>query len=77
MLIQRHINVDATSWRCIDVNATFYKRHALAGYTLLFDNILNIQYSMTTSVDSDGRAQTDPTIAVRTSVLSLRDGGIR
>ena len=42
--VQRHINVDATSWplykhrvnvntmswSCIDVNATFYKRHVLA-----------------------------------------------
>ena len=25
--IQRRTNVDATSWRCIDVNATLYKRH--------------------------------------------------
>ena len=25
-LKQRHINVDATSWRCIDVDATLYKR---------------------------------------------------
>ena len=25
--IQRRINVDATSWRCIDVITTLYKRH--------------------------------------------------
>ena len=26
-IIQRHINVNATSWRCIDVDATLYDRH--------------------------------------------------
>ena len=31
MFIQRRINVDATSWRCIDVIATLYKRNMLAG----------------------------------------------
>ena len=30
--IQRRINVDATSWRCIDVEATLCKRHVLAGH---------------------------------------------
>ena len=30
--IQRRINVDATSWRCIDVYATSYKRHVPAGF---------------------------------------------
>ena len=30
-LRQRRINVDATSWRCIDVDATLYKRHMPAG----------------------------------------------
>ena len=25
IIIQRRINVDATSWRCIDLNATLYK----------------------------------------------------
>ena len=29
--IQRRINVDATLWRCIDVDATLYKRHMPAG----------------------------------------------
>ena len=29
--IQRRLNVDATSWRCIDVEATLYWRHAPAG----------------------------------------------
>ena len=29
--IQRRLNIDATSWRCIDVEATFYKRHVPAG----------------------------------------------
>ena len=32
MFIQRRLNVDATSWRCIDVEATLYKRHVPAGY---------------------------------------------
>ena len=30
-LIQRHLNVDATSCRCIDVDPTLYKRHVPAG----------------------------------------------
>ena len=30
-LIQRCLNVDATSWRCIDVELTLYKRHVPAG----------------------------------------------
>ena len=25
------LNVDATSWRCIEVEATLYRRHVLAG----------------------------------------------
>ena len=29
--IQRRMNVDATSRHCIDVIATFYKRHVAAG----------------------------------------------
>ena len=29
--LQRLINVDAKSWRCIDINATLYKRHVPAG----------------------------------------------
>ena len=29
--LQCHLNVDATSWRCIDVQATLYKRHVSAG----------------------------------------------
>ena len=29
-LIQRRLNVDATSWRCIDVEPTLYKRHVPA-----------------------------------------------
>ena len=31
-LIQRRLNVDATSWRCVDVESTLYKRHVSAGY---------------------------------------------
>ena len=31
--IQRRLNVDATSWPCIDVEATLYKRHVSAGWT--------------------------------------------
>ena len=30
-LIRRRHNVDATSWRCIDIVATLYKRHVPAG----------------------------------------------
>ena len=30
-LIQRLLNVDATSWRCIDVGPTLFKRHVPAG----------------------------------------------
>ena len=30
-LIQRRLNVDATSWRFIDVEPTLYKRHVPAG----------------------------------------------
>ena len=29
-LRQRRINVDATSWRCIDVDTALYKRHVPA-----------------------------------------------
>ena len=29
--IQRRGHVDATSWRCIDVEATLYKRYVPAG----------------------------------------------
>ena len=28
--MQRRINLDATSWRCIEVSATLYKRHVPA-----------------------------------------------
>ena len=31
---QRRLNVDATSWRCIDVEATLYSRHVSAGFVL-------------------------------------------
>ena len=34
--IQRRLNVDATSWRCIDVEATLYRRHVSAGLYLVF-----------------------------------------
>ena len=40
-LIQRRLNVDATSWRCIDVEPTLYKRHVPAGLPqvlLIFSN---------------------------------------
>ena len=32
--IQRRLNVDATSWRCIDVEAMLYRRHVSAGFPL-------------------------------------------
>ena len=32
--IQRRLNVDATSRRCIDVETTLYRRHVSAGYSL-------------------------------------------
>ena len=31
--MQHRLNVDATSWRCIDVEATLYRRHVSAGCT--------------------------------------------
>ena len=34
-LIQRCLNVDATSCRCIDVEPTLYKRHVPTGYSLI------------------------------------------
>ena len=33
--IQCRVNVDATSWRCIDVETTLYKRHVPAGMTVI------------------------------------------
>ena len=33
-LIQRRLNVDATSWRCIHVESTLYKRHVPDGLFL-------------------------------------------
>ena len=35
-LIQRRFNVDATSWRCIDVEPALYKRHVPAGLYACF-----------------------------------------
>ena len=32
-LIQRRLNVDATSWRCVDVEPTLFKHHVPAGYS--------------------------------------------
>ena len=41
--IQRRINVDATSWRCIDVDSTLSQRGVPAGLLLpLFHNVFNI-----------------------------------
>ena len=37
--IQRRLNVDATSWRCIDVETTLYKRHVPAWYVLKFEQL--------------------------------------
>ena len=31
--VQTRLNIDAKSWRCIDVEPTLYKRHVPAGYT--------------------------------------------
>ena len=36
MFMQRRINVDATSWRCIDVDTTLPRRHMHAGYEMQF-----------------------------------------
>ena len=43
-LIQRRLNVEATSWRCIDVEATLYKRQVSVGC------VIN---RMVNSVDAD------------------------
>ena len=42
--IQRRINVDATSWRCMDVNATMYKGYVRIGckFSALFSVIWHI-----------------------------------
>ena len=34
--IQRRLNVDATSWRCIDVEVTLYRRRVSAGMSSLY-----------------------------------------
>ena len=39
MLIQRRINVDATSRRCIHVEVTLHKCHLLAGINPSLDHI--------------------------------------
>ena len=33
-LIQRRLNADATSWRCIDIEPTLYKRHVPTGLSI-------------------------------------------
>ena len=33
---QRHLNVGATSGRCIDVEATLYKHHKAAGFSIKY-----------------------------------------
>ena len=35
-LKQRRLNVDATSWRCIDIEPTLYKRHVPIGLISLY-----------------------------------------
>ena len=40
-LIQRRLNVDATSWRCIDVDPTLYKRHVPAVIEIVLDSHAN------------------------------------
>ena len=47
-LIQRRLNVDATSWRCIDVEPTLYKRQVPAGN----DTKRKSKYTMTESTQT-------------------------
>ena len=42
--IQRRLNVDATSWRCIDVEATLYRRHVSAGYFLSYTSLQQVHF---------------------------------
>ena len=44
--IQRHINVDATSWRCIDVDMTLFQRCVSDG----FDQLSYLSLSFTSTV---------------------------
>ena len=44
--IQGRINVDATSRRCIDVDATLYKPHVPAGQDYLGLSVLNMCRAM-------------------------------
>ena len=46
-LIQRRHNVNATSWRCIDVEPTLYKRHVPTGSRLYRQRKLTVFYSAT------------------------------
>ena len=46
-LIQRRLNVDATSRRCIDVEPTLYKRHVPAGIALAETSIQITRYMYT------------------------------
>ena len=41
--IQRRLNVDATSRRCIDVEATLFKRHVLAELPLSDLSTISVQ----------------------------------
>ena len=43
--IQRRLNVDAMSWRCIDVETTLYRRHVFAGTQLLHPHTLIWNYA--------------------------------
>ena len=46
MTLQRRISVDATSWRCIDVDATLFKRYVPTGVELiLIDDTVDIQFT--------------------------------
>ena len=51
--IQRRINVDATSWRCIDVGTTLYKRHMSAGKHFLDIIIIVFKGAFTFTPNSD------------------------
>ena len=50
-LIQRPLNVDATSWRGIDVEPTLYKLHVPAGICASFRWIGNIYSSYKANCD--------------------------
>ena len=64
-LIPRRLNVDATSWRCIDVEPTLYKRHVTAGNLTQLQGALVGTYSISNKIASVPNAQQDKAVHLR------------